>query len=191
MKEQERSPLTKEQKELIEKNLNLCYYWFNRHGVKSEDAQQSLLCNLCSYIHLYDPERGAFGTFIEAVFRSKLSALWRYENRKKRAADKINVSLQDVAFASNSHGFIDAYTYEDILGDIEHGFDIFEWNDAYKDLMKRLNESNISKHDFEIFLSYLTTGNQTQVARMNNISRQRVSQIVLKVRDVIKKRGWL
>ena len=184
-----RNQLTKEQQDLIENNMGLYFHWFNKHNIFDEDIQQSLLLSLCDFIHLYDPKKGKYGTFVGVVFFSKLSLIYRRGNTKMREKDKTNISLQDPI--KNKFETSDATTYEDIIEYSEKGFDEIDNKDMIENALKNLSRLRISDHDIEVFMSYANTGSQITTGKIFNISRQRVSQIIIKVRKAMKERGYI
>lgn len=181
---QRRSPLTEEQKKLIEDNLDFCYFWMNQHNIISEDRQQSLLTAVCSFIHLYDPKRGAITTFLAAVMGSRNSNLTKQEYSQCRVVNKHSVSINEVISESDE----DELTWEDILGYTEHGFEKFETDDYYKNVLDYVERvANINPNNFKILVAYMNTGNMTEVARMYGCTQQYVSRICREVKLKIKR----
>ena len=181
------SKLTENQKKLIEDNLPYVMWYFRRHNVWDEDDQQDLLYALCRFIHLYDPSRGNITTFINAVFKSRRISVIEHEKTQQEALNRIWLRWGDVLIDDH-----DPLLLEDTVGNNDYGFDEFESTDLYKRLIEKLkNYPKVTPNDFKIFLAFLETNNMTEVSKMYGISRQRVSQIVIKIRNLIKSKGWL
>jgi len=188
MKEIKRSPLTEEQKKLIEDNLGFIYYWFSLHHVYNEDHQQDLLYYLCSYIHLYDESKGAITTFINAVFVSKKRKIMAEEIAKKTLFDKFAVRFEDVAYIGDDGKDI---TWGEIISYTEDGFSNFEKTEMYNFYINKLkSSSSITPNQLKLFLAYINTGNMKEVARMYDISIQAVSEAIGIVKTKIKREKW-
>lgn len=181
---QRRSPLTEEQKKLIEDNLDFCYYWMNLHGIKNEDRQQSLLTAICSYIHLYDPEKGAITTFMSSVMSSRNKSLNQREYSNCRVIDKYSVSINDEVSNLDEN----CLTWEDILVYSEEGFEKFETDDYYKNVINYVERvAKISPKNLKILIAYMNTGNMKEVARMYGCTHQNVSRICREVKLKLKR----
>lgn len=184
-----RRHLTEEQKKLIEDNFAYCLFYFSQHNIVDEDKRQKMLYSLCRCIHLYDPNRGTITTFINTVFKSRMIALYNEDKQRKKIFDKLCISLND-SVLSDDEG--QPLTWEEIIGNYDATFEDIEYNDFNKYLMRKLEKNKkIKKFDFLLFRAYLETGNQTEVAKMYGISRQAVNEHIMKVRNVIKSKGWL
>ena len=189
MKSTTKKVLTDNQRKLIEDNLDYAFYYFNMHNITSEDKRQELLYALCRNIHLYDPSRGTITTFMTTVFESKNYNMYRCEKRLKRILNSLCISLNDVVLPGVDGS--ENLTVEDIIGNPEIGFDEFETTDLYNYIIKKLSKTKyITPKHVQIFIAYLNTLNQSEVARMYGVSRQTVNTTIQKVRNIIKLKGW-
>ena len=183
-----KSKLTENQKKLIEDNLPYIFWYFNRHNIFDEDKQQDLLYSLCRFIHLYDASRGNITTFINAVFNSRRISLFEHEEKTyQENLNKVLLRWTDVIIDDH-----DPLTLADVIGNRECGFDDVETNDVINRLLEKLKKHpKVNEDDLKIFIAYLTTGNMSEVAKMYEVSRQRISDRIKKVRNLIKSKGWL
>jgi len=184
-----REKLTDEQRKLIEDNLEDIKTWFYCHNVFDEDQKQDMLYNLCAQIHLYDSSKGTFSTFIDIVNSSRKIKLYYHDNAIFRTLNNIALRLDDVIY-TDSNGV--NYTIADTIGDYDVNLDKFEETDLCKYVMNKLKHcEQINKEDLKVFIAYVNTGNYGEVAKLFGVSRQRIQQRVVKVRNVIKSKGWM
>ena len=181
--QQEKNKLTEEQKRLIENNLDFCYYWMNLHNIKDEDVQQSLLASVCSFIHLYDPNRGTITTFLSTVLNGAISKLIRKENTQSRIGDKYSVNIEDVISESND----DTLTWGDIIEYKETGFEQFEAEDYCNDLIKYVKKiTKMNPKKIDMLIDYINIGNMAEVAKMYGCTHQNVSRVCNEVKLKLK-----
>lgn len=184
MKKLDAHVLTEEQKQLIEDNLPFCYYWFSRHNVYSEDAQQSMLLKLCDHIHMYDSAKGAITTFIGVVFQSKLIADYKAEHADKRIANKLALYLDDPLY-QNEDG--EDFTIQDAIEVMEKGYDQLEAQMIVANICKNIKKDfAITRTDVELFLTWVETRNYTFCSKLYNIPKSKVEFKIKQLYRIIR-----
>lgn len=183
--------LTEEQKKLIEDNLSFMYWWFNKHHIYDEDLQQSLICNFCDLIRIYDPKRGAITTFIDLINKTKVDKINR-RDIKRQAFEKFTTSIDDYACRDVGEFSESSYTWKEVIGDIDFDLDRLEEKDFCRYLLKKIKESDkIKKKDFDILTEYLNLGNQSAVGRKFGVARQQILRVMTRIRKEVMAKGWV
>jgi len=185
MREIERLPLTEQQKKLIEDNLDFVYWWFNQLGIYDEDRRQDYLYAICKHIHLFDPSRGTIAAFFRAILSSKRLSIYTADKTINKTMERLNISLSDIAVKFDGG---EVLTWEEILGRTDVNISEFEDNDFFNKFVEDIKKKDgITKHQLDIFLTYLNMGNQTEVAKIFGTTRSNISEAINRVRATLKK----
>lgn len=85
--------LTKEQKELVEKNHKLIYYYIHKNGLSVDEYYDILAIGLCKAALHFDESKGIkFGTYALFVMRNEHWINERLKKGKKRNASVVSLS---------------------------------------------------------------------------------------------------
>lgn len=179
--------MTEEQRKLIEDNYPFYIYWFNIHNINDEDKEQELILTLCRYIHLYNPDESKFTTFVHNVFTTNCIKLSEYNHRSIRILNDISLHLDEPVFDKNNEDNDATITYADTIYEEEKGYDNVESKIITDAILSELPKL-VDAHQLKVFMTWLDIGSYTKTAKIFNVSRQRIQQIVSAVQTKIKKK---
>lgn len=167
-------------------------YVCKRYSIEMDDLIQMGNMGLWRAIQNYDPSRNAKflttainyirWTIFKELNKNDQYVYWKSANKKANMNDEdVRVEIQSLDRAINGEND-ESYTFHDICGD---DYDDIEGNLYREEILKCLN-------DYEKEIAYKLERDimQAEIAEQMNVSRQRVSQVVIKMRDKIKK-GYL
>lgn len=172
--------LTKEQKALVEENINLVYYFCNKHNIQDEDFKSTLVCKFITIVQKYNKYEGKFSTFIYYCLENEYRMYLRNMFSKKRYANLTSISFQSTV-AEN----VDT-TLSDIIEDTKNNIEDCINRQYISQILEYL-KSTTSARDFSIFLGYLIGKNQAVIAKENNMSQPQVSRIIRKIQKSLRK----
>ncbi len=158
--------MTKQQEQFFEENMNLVYYTISRYypaNIGDDDIIQEGMLGLFRAVNDYNPEKGAFSTYAIRKIRGAIS------NEFKKAAYKVpTVSLDGLREDDSGDDFA---LIDLIVGDPDEGYT--DWTP----LMKKLTDQ-----EKVVFNGLLEGNTQSDMARAMGLSRQRVEQIMRKIK---------
>lgn len=179
--------LTDDQRKLIEDNMDVIYWFFDKLGIYNEDWKQDCFYAICRYIHLYDPTRGSIATFLRAIIISRRNTVYKRERTIKENLNAYALRFEESAYEDDEG---DTLTWGDIIGNVDEGFNKLEDRDLYNRFMDDLCKStNITKSQFKNFVAYINLGNFEEVGRLYGTSRQAVQQSVDRVREKLRRKN--
>lgn len=163
--------MTKQQEKFFEENMNLVYYTISRYyptHIGDEDIIQEGMLGLFRAVNDFDPEKGAFSTFAIYKIRGAIA------NEFKKVSRRVpTVSLDGMRGSDSDDG--ECTLDQFIVGSPDEGYT--DWTP----LMKKLTDQE------KVVLKGLIEGNtQADMARAMGVSRQRVEQIMRKI-----KKKWI
>ena len=162
--------LTKEQKNLVEKNHNLIYYVLLKHELSINEHYDIAAIALCNAAKKYNEKRGSFTNFAVHCIEMQLRCEHRKATNKKRLANVGTVSMDaDMTGDGCNIGLFIGKSYMDddlILVDVR----------------SVLDEQQMTIFDY-LLLGYT----QCEIAKILNISQPVVSRKITKMRQIIKK----
>lgn len=162
--------MTKQQEQFFEENMNLVYYTIRRYyskHINDDDIIQEGMIGLYRAVMDYDPEKGQFSTHAVHKIRGAISQAIKIITRRAPTVslDGMRDNYEDGEYT------LDQF----IVGSPDEGYT--DWTP----LMKKLTDQE------KVVLNGLIEGNtQSDMARVMGVSRQRVEQIMRKI-----KKKWL
>lgn len=191
--------LDNKQKQIVEENVGLVYKYAQMHNIIDQDEIGDLLCEFCKVVDkdTYDKEKAKFSTFI-------WNSLNNYRKGKLRANSTIKRTLDSCPTLPSLNNTY----YKDDSGDMEWGevipcphdyFGEIEFEDLILALREKLEkqdnrynaEKKIKRVQVfdELIYSYLYENgrfNAAEIALKYDISRQRINNYVVKIREQVK-----
>lgn len=162
--------LTKEQKNLVEKNHNLIYYVLLKHELSINEYYDIAAIALCNAAKKYNEKRGSFTNFAVHCIEMQLRCEHRRDTNKKRLANVGTVSMDaDMTGDGCNIGLFIGKSYID--------YDVI-----LVDVRSVLDEQQRTIFDY-LLLGYT----QCELAKILNISQPVVSRKITKMRQIIKK----
>lgn len=174
--------MTQEEKQQhLKSDKGLIYYialkYYRRYGLEKDDAVQYCYMAYWTGLDLWNPEKGALSAFMGARLQQRL----KLESRNERTVKGIRSTL--VSIVNESEGFQPNTLKDENTPEQEY------FNKVY--IMEVFDKalSTLSTRDQEIARNYYIGGQTYEtLAKQNKISRQRVVQIMAKVKEKIKEK---
>ena len=157
-----------EQQKLVEENHNLIYYMCNKYNLSFEEYYGILAIALCKAAIGYDETTGySFTTYACKAMYNAYSAHIRYIKNSRR--NGVVVYLNDIIY-ENNNGDPDI-TLEDVISNNLNAYDecIF------------LNFSKLDEEQIKIIELRMQGYNQTEIARIFNMSQAHISRLLSKI----------
>lgn len=165
--------LSDEQKKVVEENHNLIYSFLHKNHLDINEWYGDAAIGCCMGVATFNEGKGSLSTYLFKCMSNQII-------NKKRRSKSINTFLsldEDLRIGVSLNETLS--NNEDWESDV----------DELVDFNKMLNE--LSENKKKILLLKLQGYNQTEISKMLKISRQRVSQIIIDVRNyfMLKKEG--
>lgn len=164
--------LTKEQKELVEKNHKLIYYYIHKNGLSVDEYYDILAIGLCKAALHFDESKGIkFATYALFVMRNEHLLNERLKKGKKRNASVVSLSTT----IKEDHNDI-------TLGDCISGDrDVFD-SLILLDIDKILKDETLIKICKLAFAGY----NQREMREYIDLSQSMISRKLKKIERLLK-----
>lgn len=174
--------MTQEEKQQhLKSDKGLIYYialkYYRRYGLEKDDAVQYCYMAYWTGLDLWKPEKGTLSAFMGTRLQQRL----KLESRNERTVKGIRGT--SVSIVNESEGFQPNTLKDENTPEQEY------FNKGY--IMEAFDKaiSTLSTRDQEIARNYYIGGQTYEVlAKQNKISRQRVVQIMAKVKEKIKEK---
>ena len=166
--------LTKEQKELVENNHKLIYYYIHKNGLSVDEYYDILAIGLCKAALRFDESKGIkFVTYALFVMRNEHWTNERLKRNKKRNSPVLSLSTK-IQINEDSNDM----TLEDFIpGDR----DIFD-SVILIDIEKILKDETLIKICKLAFAGY----NQREMKEYVNLSQSMISRKLKKIEKLLK-----
>jgi len=120
--------MTDEQRKLIEDNQLLVRKFMVKYHLNDDDIFQELIAHLCSVIDKYEPEKGAFSTWVFMVCENEMHHIHKANTRSRYIPQELissldapclaftdgdSISLEDTVQDERSSAAFDAIEAED------------------------------------------------------------------------------
>ena len=170
--------LNAEQQKLAADNYQLIYGYLSKYNLDEEEYLDILMIALCKAACSYDKEKGStFGTYAFQCMYNEVNHYLRVQTAKMRIPPYMIVSYDE--FIPNADGD-EEVTYKDRLVD--------EKSDKYMGANLMVNDmmAKLKPQEQEI-VKYLDYGySQSDISEIMGISKQRVSTIVIGIRNKLQ-----
>lgn len=164
--------LTKEQKELVEKNHKLIYYYIHKNGLSVDEYYDILAIGLCKAALHFDESKGIkFATYALFVMRNEHLLNERLKKGKKRNASVVSLSTT----IKEDHNDI---TLEDCISGDRDVFDSL----ILLDIDKILKDETLIKICKLAFAGY----NQREMREYIDLSQSMISRKLKKIERLLK-----
>lgn len=171
--------LTTEEKKLVEENHNLIYSYCYDNDLSIDMYYDLFAIALCKAAQKYDPSKGAFSTLSYYYFKNARSHEYELAKRKKRIPKELicsyninvrnpgcNKDIEMIELISN----VNTSSISDSI---------------HNDFIFNMARSRLDDRECKVF-DYLISGeNMSDIGDMVGLSRERVRQIRLKIREKI------
>ena len=166
--------LTKEQKELVENNHKLIYYYIHKNGLSMDEYYDILAIGLCKAALRFDESKGIkFVTYAMFVMRNEHWANERLKRNKNRNAPVLSLSTQ-IHINKDSNDM----TLEDFIPGDRDIFDSL----ILLDIEKILKDETLIK----ICKLALAGYNQREMKEYVNLSQSMISRKLKKIEKLLK-----
>jgi len=165
---------------LFHKYKNIFFHnavrWFSYKEIEIEDMAMEFLGRISSKIHMYDPEKSLFSTWIT---NSMKNFMIEYHGRKKNKPHK-GLSIEDLGYTDkDGNKVLDSIRDEHTLNEVERL--------SYRKLIKEMINS-LSKEDAKIFQEHFINGNsQYDTADILGLPRNTMWYRVKKIKKHLQK----
>ena len=149
--------LTDEQRELVEENHNLIYWYINRRKLDIEEWYDLLAIELCYTVMKYNPEKGSLSNY----FKLRADGLVHKEHKKQNSQKRFH---HGVSYVENIHSPISL--------ELEGG----------SDFSVKLKEF-VGEENSDILLLKYQGYTQSEIAEKLGISQSYVSKILKRLKD--------
>ncbi len=166
--------------EMFEQNMRLAYKLANKYLVnyayEIEDIRQMALIGLWKAVLVYDSQKGKFSTFAVSVILNEIN---HYLKKIKKEYQEL--SLSTIVF--------DNVTLEDTIQDSRNDIEDLEDNIERQKINKIKNEElkKMKEIHQEIYFCLEKGMNQTETAKMFNLSQAEISRIQKRLIERVKK----
>lgn len=164
--------LTKEQKELVEKNHKLIYYYIHKNGLSVEEYYDILAIGLCEAALHFDENKGIkFVTYALFVMRNE-----HLQNERLKKSKKRNASVVSLSTTINED--YNDITLEDCISGDRDVFDSL----ILLDIDKILKDETMIKICKLAFAGY----NQREMKEYIDLSQSMISRKLKKIERLLK-----
>ncbi|NBX51793.1 hypothetical protein EBT25_18100, partial [bacterium] len=93
------NPLTEEQREAVENNIKLAYFYYSKFrkpsGIDPDDWMQECLICLCAAVTQHDPTKGKLGTLMKWLIWNRHTELKREQSKVSRFVPQSQIGEED------------------------------------------------------------------------------------------------
>lgn len=171
--------LTSVQQKLVEDNHNLIYGVAHKNKINLDEYYDVLAIGLCKAAMQYDESKGQFSTFAYQTMLSEYLGVLRHNKIKSAVPENMIVSM-NVKIDNESETPIS-------LVDTIPSCDDTETSITLKDYLEFLYSKLDRQQDKDIFMLLAGGMSQTEIAESFGVSRQRVGQMLNRIRKKLEK----
>ncbi|MEH2937118.1 sigma-70 family RNA polymerase sigma factor [Oscillospiraceae bacterium 21-37] len=172
--------LTSTQQKMVEENHNLIYGMAHKYKINLDEYYDVLAIGLCKAAMTFDETKGQFSTFAYVTMLNEYNAVLRHNKTYMVIPEQNLVSMNTQMISDDGNGVVE---YGDLFpADVDIEKDTVE-TDYVSFLCNQINHPQ----EQEVIKLLANGFTQAEIAEKMGVSRQRIGQLMNKIRERLRK----